>query len=419
MSWQTWRRVPTYQWIVVLSVISVYLLTFCVLLPILCHSWVNSPYFVGTKNDPAVVRQVILENDQRYQAAKNYLHALSEKHLPLSISVQGNEQQTVDVPSDLVIGMITVNRDKPMQAGSDLLNLGYLTQSVAQLIKVIDNDTSAGFSHKHVFVCNVDPMPHLYVEAQAVSRVVHTVLRYANVSGREKARSMMDVFEKEKDDYAYCLDVAQKFNSRYVLMLEDDVLLSDIAFAVLSRLMARVQLDMRNDWLFVKLYYPEKWQGFGNEWQTAVELTGVAAIGGSLMVLGISMMSRHFHWRMMSRYSTPCWFVVGAAYAVLLCVGVGRPYIFAWRRSFLSMHRLSAAPGCCTQAVLYPAGVVSKLATHLRHVHANVDFSVDLAIDGFAHKHHLMRYLIEPNVLRHIGLVSTVRDYAKSAEHFL
>ena len=76
-------------------------------------------------------------------------------------------------------------------------------------------------------------------------------------------------------------------------------------------------------------------------------------------------------------------------------------------------------PDCCTQAILYPAHMARKLAHHLTPVHCSILFSVDLAIDQYAQAHSLIRYLVEPNLVNHIGLVSTVRGYAKGAAEFM
>jgi len=338
-------------------------------------------------------------------------------------TVGSAESSGDDEQYDLVIIVITMNRERAMTDEDRLLtyNLGYLTQTVARLLQIVHTDDTATFRRKKLVVCNGDPQPQRFTEAWELSKFVHTVFRYQNNSARLYDVLTGNMFEKEKDDYIYCLQTASRFPSPYYVVLEDDVLLDEYAFETVFFLMKYHNLFSDVDWLFLKLHYPEKWSGYGQNWQTVVELGGYSVFGGSLCVaVALLIISRGRKW-LASFWNLPLlfWFVVGAVFCVLLSLSIGRQHVELWRQYLVSTHRIVAAPGCCTQAIVYPAHVISDLSKHLARVHCDYDFSVDIAIDGFAHVRGLKTYLIEPNIGKHIGLISNLRRNSKSAQHFL
>jgi len=315
----------------------------------------------------------------------------------------------VDAESyNLVVVVITMSRE---QKDQQIYNLGYLTQTVARLLRIVHTDSTAKFQRKKLLVCDVDTQPKRFAEAADLSDHVQIMFRYQNAT----TKLTENLHEKEKDDYIYCLRAASRFVSPYYLVLEDDVLLDESAVESVYFVMSYFDLFSAIDWLFLKLYYPQKWSGYGRNLQTVVELAGYSVLGGFLCASVIWLMPKCCKCRAMPAWF---WFAVGAGFAPLLCVSIGRQYVESWRRYFSSTHQLVAAPGCCTQATLYPALVISELCAHLSRVHCHPKFPVDIAVDGFAHVRGLKRYLVEPNVVRHIGLMSSLAK-SQSAKYFL
>jgi len=357
-------------------------------------------------------------NDQRLRDAKLHLQSVPI----VERSAATGEDSFVDLGQyDLVIVVITTSRARTL-ADEDrkrTFNLGYLTQTVARLLKIVRTDSTAAFQHKKLVVCSVDLQPQRFTEALELSKYVQVVSMYQNnsVNWQQVAGNM---FEKEKDDYVYCLKTASSFVSPYYLVVEDDVLLDERAIETVHFLMSYFGLFSAVDWLFVKLYYPEKWSGYSRSCETVVEVAGYSVLGGCLCV-GIVLLTPRHRKCLLNCRNLPVffWFVVGAVFTALVCTSIGRQYVESWRHYFVSTHQLVAAPGCCTQAVLYPAHIISDLSSHLRRVHSDYDYSIDIAIDGFAHVRGLRRYLVRPNVARHIGLISNLRRNSKTAEHFL
>ena len=268
-------------------------------------------------------------------------------------------------------------------------------------------------------MCSVDPQPQRFTEALQLSHYVQVVSRYHNSSAKRQDVAG-SVLEQEKDDYVYCLKTVSRFASPYYLVVQDDVLLAERAIETVHFVMNYFDLFSTVDWLFVKLYYPEKWSGYSRSCETVVEVGGYSVLGGCLCTGVVWLISRQrrfsFNCR---RLPAPFWFAVGAVFTASFCVSVGRQYVESWRENFASAHRLVAAPGCCTPAILYPAHIIPYLCSHLRRVQSDNDFPVDIAIDRFARDRRLRRYLVHPNVARHIGFVSSLSRNYKSAEHFL
>jgi len=352
---------------------------------------------------------ILQANDQRLADAKAYLQSLPK----MVHSTATNVDSIVDAEQySLVITVITMSRGQNMTTkDQQMYNLGYLSQTVARLLQIINTDSTASFQHVKLFICNVDTQPKRFAEALDLSGHVQIVSRYQNTT----AKLTTNLHEKEKDDYVYCLHAASQFTSPYYLVLEDDVLLDVNAVESVYFVMNYFDLFSATDWLFLKLYYPQKWSGYGRNVRTVVELISYSLLSGFLCASVIWLMPRCCKCRVMPVWF---WFAVGVGFAPLLCVCIGRQYVESWRHYFSSTHQLVAAPGCCTQATLYPALVISDLCAHLAHVRSHAKFPVDIAVDSFAHIHGLKRYLIEPNVVKHIGLISSLSK-SPSAKFFL
>lgn len=388
-------------WAVLLLCLT-YLGVFFLFLPWLCRSWPYSKFFSSDPNNVEIVRQILNENNLRISIAQDFLRSYIKK------------TASAEEPVDLVVAVITINRDS-----DSVGQLGYLTQTVARVLSVIQNDHSEIFRNKIVFICNVDAKGSQHSEAVYLSKVVTVVSRFPNGTVGSERQENFNIFEKEKSDYVFCLRKAYSYNPHYILMMEDDVLLNYNSFTTLTHLL-RSRVDPHEDdpisWLFTKLYYPEKWQGYAYEPDKVGELIGIALLGGTVLAL---IAFKLYNRRCTTKTHISVLFVVGAMTSTVMAVLIGRPYIRSWRRFSPYTHRLVRAPDCCTQAVLYPTSVVEGLAEYLSEVVSNIDFSVDLAIDAFAHEHGLRRHLVEPNLCRHIGFVSTIRSYAKKAAEFL
>ena len=458
-------------------VLAVYAVAFFVVYPFACRRLAFSWYLAG--DAPTLLRRAVNANDVRLAAARAFLEQASaivggnSTNDGVYRSIEGRRQRPI---VDVVVAVVTIGRNiaskyevraQMAEIGlrADAVHLGYLTQTVARLRRI---DEAPGFERKAIVVCDVDDLAarrRTNVEvaelAPHVDAVVHkygdddegrrvtSVDGNSSLSGGRRAITD-DVWNKEKDDYAFCLEAATRlFDARYVLLMEDDVLLEDRAFVVVShavrwRIAERrsaahgdvtsppiddeggdhiktdddvVQRRRRPSWLFIKLYYHERWQGYAFEFESIVELIAFATVGGSLS----TVVYAHFvaaWWRLNQRRFVI--FVGGAVFAVLSAEVVGRPHVQSWRSVSPLTHRLVApAPDSCTQAMLYPTAVVADLVAFLRRVRCTRKYAVDLAIARYVRLGAWPSYRVEPNICRHVGFVSAVKSEEKLAAEFI
>lgn len=358
----------------------VYLTTFLFALPLMCHKLGFSSYF---KKPTGAYKFLEAQNEERILNAKIFFRNLDSK--------------------------VDYNHDNQMEFSTVLLtayrgsNTHYSLQVAGRLLPQVLYDQGK----TALTVLNFDPQ--LNEDAAYLSRFVNVVNSSSYVNSAASRT-------REKEDYILGLETALQHNSTYILMLEDDALpsknlLNDLRFVLNNRMPGRV-LKSRRDWAFLKLYYPEKWQGFG--WPQVPELLLIGLLGGCLAVwiqLKIGITRRR-------RQSIFLTFVVWAIYAILLGYTVGRAHWVELRKLSPYLYSVVEAARCCTPGVLYKKSHARDLVNFLKSVQCSEKYPLDFAIDDFADQMNLERYLVVPNMVSHIGVHSSLSNRLKDAAEF-
>jgi len=377
----------------------VYLIIFALILPIICHTWIYSQYFNVDLNTPNQQQRVENQNRVRLISARTYIRSLKNDSLKRFRVARPSKRQL-----DMVVGIVTMNRNQVVERS---IELGYLTQTTAALLSaLLYGNKYKEFESIKVFVCNTDSIRH--VEAREMSRLVDLIVLTDRVARNP------DKFEKEKDDYIFCLKQAGKYQSRYMLLLHDDIILDIDAFETLNHLIRLRITDL--NWLYIKLFYPEKWVGYSAETERLGELVGIGIIGGVIATLMKACYLQYFSNQRHFRFSCRV-FLVGFLTLSVAAYVIGRQYIRAWRHVSPYTHRLIEASGCCIPAVLYRAQQAAELAQYLPAIRATFDEPGDVFVDKFADMRDYRRYSVEPNIGRHIGYMST--HEVKNASEYL
>lgn len=264
------------------------------------------------------------------------------------------------------------------------------------------------------FICNVDFDPESYHEANNLSSIVQVVNRFNKTSP-----PLVHVLEKEKQDYTFCINESLKFSPRYSLIVEDDAIPRDDFFKVVNHVVLE-HLEYRSrrgdhekvneTVLYVKLYHPERLLGYINlEPDRLTELFGIGFILGTLTML----MYEYF---VISKLTLSycqgvfmyCMFVL---YFMLLAVCIGRPHIVEMRRVFSPFfYSFMRAPECCTPAMLFPAKGAKLVVQYLDSVKCSKGYGKDMALESFrTSRRDFKTYLVQPNLVSHIGLYSSLR----------
>ncbi|XP_078673953.1 GPI-N-acetylgalactosamine transferase PGAP4-like [Branchiostoma floridae x Branchiostoma belcheri] len=397
------------------KVCALYALTFFILLPLLCNKLPYSKYYMHNISDSkrrnADARRVELENQERVAASKFYL----KQNGPYSRTFRQLRQRLERTSKpDLAITVVTVAR---RSGGKSKPDPQYLTQVVARFAELLTQQKNVIFQ-----VCNVNTPPESHREAVYLSKYVPVISRNSSFAASEQPTSVHK-FEKEKQDYVFCMEQSLQLQPNYLLMVQDDAVPRTDFFPVFQHLLKYniegkiVHGDLQTNpekWAFWKLYYPERWQGYGNEGRLFLELVCSGLIGGSLFVTlnccGV------FTDRDSRRRTTV--FVLGFFYAVLLCLAIGRQYLIELRRLSAHTYTVVDAPDCCIPAVLYNPEQVADIVQYLKGVTCSSLLPIDLALDKYIHSSGLKQYLVEPNLFHHIGIVSTLHAGIKNPWDF-
>lgn len=373
-----------------LLVVLVYIVTFTLALPLACHKLGFSTYFIKPKDPNKLIEA---ENEARTKQAKEILQGFERSAAPFRVF---DRREQIEFSIILMTSFRTPNTH-------------YLLQVAARLLPQVRHDGGKSV----ITILNCDRNPERNKDALFLSNFVTMVNCSVPV-----VSNAVDSHQKEKDDYILGLRTAVKHNATFVLMIEDDAVpsedfLNHLRF-VLKHKMPWKFLKQRRDWAFLKLYYPEKWQGFG--WPELPELVVLGFVGGCFAVwVDLKRRTR------ITRKLLPlvCSFIVWSAYVVLIARSVGRTHLIELRKLFLPfMYSVVKAPGCCTPGVLYQKSHALELAKYLESIQCSDKYPMDIAMDDFADKRDLDRYLVVPNMFSHIGLHSSLSSKPKNYAEF-
>ena len=387
------------------------MLTFCIILPLTCYTLPNSWYYnkpADTDHQRELERQV---NSQRVATAEQFLQLYNTTH-DSSARQQDWRQIQNQVSVDIAIVVVSVSR---LRVQYDQYEPKYLTQVSATLFKLMQEARHNEQFHLSVSiaVCNADHNPHGYEEAQMLKKYLKT---YELFSGDfNKPKTKLHVLEKEKQDYVFCIESAlQDGDPRYVLVMEDDALPHHNLFPVLQHTLTR-QRWMENKYdgistIFYKLYHPDRLLTFISiEPERLPELAAIGAIFGTLLtgicyiVVTICNSSKSWNINQMWTLST--------VYVVLIVLCIGRCNIVVLRHH-LAPHLyqyVTPAPSCCTQAMLFTNHGARTIANYLKTVTCKAGLGKDMALENYLHNFNGRAYSVQPNLVKHIGMYSSLR----------
>ena len=395
-----------------------YIITFGVILPVICRDWIYSPYFSRDANAADLVKMADDKNTHRLHDATAYFNDVD------TLGMESSKKNG----DNLTIIIVTVERTKTKQK-EDLagrkITTGYLTQTMAALHELVSKDIH--FNNKHIIICDVDKQPNRK-EVRHLRGIFNVTSKYgtSNVSHT-------NMYVQELQDYTFCLRTSISLQSKYVMVLQDDALPRQNLFRELKGILDRLtpyrilhNEPVHHNIGYVSLYYPMKWSAYHHfNYMHLSELLMIGLCGGSIFILLSKVITitisskckprcRHNPWK-----HTCQLFAWGFLYHLLLAIGLGRPYILNFVQYLPMLYHTSPAAGCCIQAVVYPKMIVKKLIPFLEHSSCNQSFPLDVLLYHYMSQNNLYRYLIEPHLVNHIGMVSTFNNHAKRAAEFI
>ena len=289
-----------------------------------------------------------------------------------------------------------------------------LVQVVNALIPQILADQQSVFT-----IYNAEGQTHK--EAMDLSLIVPVIMN--SKAAIENTKS----YDKQRVDYIFALEWCLQREAEYAIVFEDDALPST-NFIEHLRFVLNHRMDKHNEhWAVLKLFYPEKYQGWGNNWTVVIELIIVSTLGGLILTTivsyGIQILNqfncRVLKFKMTGTAPISFHFIVSTAFFVYLLISVGKPHYNTARKTSIHLTSVVQAPGCCAPANLYPKTHIEELVQYLHEIRCDKSFPIDLAIDKFVEDRSLKKLLVIPNMVKHIGFVSSLPGKRlKEAKHF-
>ncbi|GAB1598902.1 transmembrane protein 246-like, partial [Argonauta hians] len=390
--------------------------TFLILLPVLCHKLPFSVYYMTGYTDTADgISKFNAENDKRLNFANGFLKTVFTKmeHLPNSPWVTSDfipevtysPFENLKSKVDIAITIISVSRNRHK---FDSYEPRYLTQVVGQYLQLFQNSESHRKNIK-LSLCNVDSQPESYHEIHDLSSFIPTFQRYPDSSAATK-----NIFEKEKQDYVYCLNASLTWKPSYVLLVEDDSLPYNDMLHVLYNTIDYIN-DIDNhhgsyqhfpDQWYLKLYHPDRLLGY---WSLEVER--IPELISLTLVFGLSLLLFYRYIELKSIFINinVSWFLL-SLYFLLLFIAIGRQNLLEVRRLSKHFYMLTPSPSCCTPAILYTNTTAKAVIKYLSDVHCKKHFAKDMALEQMRSVTNMKAYLLQPNLFKHIGLYSSLRS---------
>ncbi|KAK2192406.1 hypothetical protein NP493_30g05026 [Ridgeia piscesae] len=376
----------------------------------------NSPhsvYFVGWSRE-RIIEEGMIANELRFGEASRYLSRLNRTET-LSFYRSLQQQATVD----MAIAVVSVKRTGVN--GS----VGYLTQVVTELDKIYKRDVNF---RNVMFICNTFAGPGTHEEAENLARYFPVETRFPAGSTDETTTTTTTgnfSYDKEKQDYVYCMQKALQYPTKHVCILQDDAVPRPDTFAILKHVVeTRVRTKhvadeaISRDWASVKLFYPGCWLGYElRNNRHHIELLSIGVAGGGLYLLATlslglfaSDMPRLVYYRTLLRVGLYC---------ILVCLAIGRQNVHAMQRLSKHFYSVWPAPECCIPATLFKAGPARDIARHLATVNCSRDLPLDIAMAAYTDAKNYASFLVQPNLITHIGLMSSLKGVSDNPEEFV
>ncbi|KJY01324.1 hypothetical protein TI39_contig297g00006 [Zymoseptoria brevis] len=194
----------------------------------------------------------------------------------------------------------------------------------------------------------------------------------------------------------------------YIALFEDDVIFAEGWLAKTAA--AILELRASTNWLYLRLFYTETslgWDEDSDFWYRNMRLTLALAIVSTLTFsLSIRACSARLRPRLDLATIAVLALIVAPAFTQLVFM-VGKYNLFPLQ-GVVRMDRF----GCCTQGLVFPRAK----AIDLLHALEGRDGQTDSMIEAYADEQGLERYALAPQVLQHVGLVSSRDNLAMNTQ---
>ena len=403
-------------------VTGLYAVSFCIIFPILFKNLGFSVFFDSEDAEKNTLKDNVERTTRAFEYIKRFNltgdnHRAKDLsfHAPVSIAIgtldrswpsfrHAQNSTTADKHiQTLCMVVVSVHRNEITH---------YLAQVIVKLLKEISKASASGNFNYDILIFNGDHPHTKNKDALDIQKYLPIKVYHQNHDTRKE----LHPYEKEKQDYVNAMKLCHAEGADYVLIIEDDALPADDFLNILDYIL-KYKLLHRN-FAFMKLYYPERWQGFGKD-EVQELIVGGCLLGAVFSLVILKLCKIEFRRFAAFNYLTALLLIVSLSiYFIVTAYTLGRQHILELLKLTKPTHFVTEAPGCCTPAVLYPHTVVKSLLSYLESVTCGTDFPLDIALDKFGRERNLQRYLVIPNMFYHIGYYSSIKGNTKDPREF-
>lgn len=264
---------------------------------------------------------------------------------------------------------------------------------------------------------------------------------------------VIDIFEQEKQAHLQCiLANFQSFsNTSYLLLLQDDAQPDEKDFY--ERFLSLIETRVKQQWpldgyrqqpAFLKIYHPRWLIDYLHPsfyiivqlFATSLALTYVIFVCFYLVQIIRQNNQRSFHnhflninqlwwqyhdmlsfshniksiYRLVSiNINLVLFFFYFLLITFVLILLNHSNVSWTWRSLHPSLYAIYPAPSCCLPGVVYFRSTYTQVVDYLNSVQCRTNYAIDTAFDDLPKRTNLQTYLVEPNLIHHIGLYSRLR----------
>ena len=379
----------------------IYAVSFLVILPFLLKDMRYSIYYWNPfHNSTTEMAYHLKQNELRVEAASEFLNSLQNGSFNFT-----KTQKDMDID----VTIITTSRHVSLLKGN---YPKFLTQVLWQFFQILNRNETRALPWKiSLSICNVDSK--LHEEAKNFSSLVRYFQHY---SEEPEGLSQVYIKEKEKRDYAFCLEESLKSRPRYSLLVEDDAFPHPQLFEILYYLLEVRKRVMgsrlrTNNVLFYKLYHPDRILGFWSlEPERIPELISFSFLCGTCVTFVINRFLSYRRNGTTGSYkffNIWIWVIVYFATAAIL---ISRQHLIQLR--YLSKHffTIGPTPSCCTPGMLFVADKAHHWLNYMRNHTCRIHYGKDTMLDDYRNKFNVKGLIVQPNLFVHIGFYSSLSE---------
>lgn len=311
---------------------------------------------------------------------------------------QSSSSNTQSRDSKMCIGIATVGREGEQ----------YVRSTVASLLDGLKN-VERNEIYLNVLIAHTAPHVHpIYSEAW-LPAVADKVLLY-DVSQSQFADLLS--WEKEKDyakkaifDYTYLMQKCHNTGAQWIAMIEDDTLAVAGWYPRALEALEKADDQHRNgeqgDWLYLRLFFTEEFLGWNSEEWPRYLAASMGIVGFTTFLLLLIRQAAF-----PQAITKPMIAITTLVYApalIILYFLAGRLSMQPFRPGVYEMSNF----GCCAQGLVYSNAMAPKVIARLSEMKEGF---VDVLIEAWANEQNLVRWVVVPSLLQHIGGHSSKGD---------